>query len=128
MLKGVNNFIKIYNSDYINSYLLLKNEFYLSIDFLKFFDIYLFTFSFYMANTTYYNDKFIIELNKKINNMNLSVDKENLFSNKNMIENKNLCIFSVLYKILHKYATYNNISLKNICDFEKMKAKTSKWK
>ena len=103
--------MKINISDYINSYLLLKNNFYLTIDFLKFFDIYLFTFSFYMSNSSsFYSNKFIIELNNKIN---LSINKKNFF-----LENINLYIFTILYKILHKYSTYNNIALKNISDIE----------
>jgi len=110
-----NNFIKINISDYINSYLLLKNNFYLNIDFLKFFDIYLFTFSFYMSNSSsFYCNKFINELNNKINKINLSTDKKDFFLDKNI----NLYIFILLYKILHKYSTYNNISLRNISDIE----------
>jgi len=121
-----NNFVKINISDYINSYLFLKNNFYLNIYFFKFFDIYLFTFSFY-------SNKFIIELNNKINKKNILIHKntENTEKNRSFSvdsslfsrelcskENINLYIFILLYKILHKYSTYNNISLKNISDFE----------
>lgn len=109
-----NNFVKIYVSDYINLYLFLKNNFYLSMDFLKFFDIYLFTFCFYMSNSSYYSDKFIIELNNKINKIKLFTNQKEMFLDKNI----NLYIFTLLYKILHKYSKHRNISLRNISDFE----------
>ena len=119
-----------------------------------------------MSNSSsFYSNKFIIELNNKINKINLSIGKKNfllykntententeknrsfsvdssLFSRTYVMENTennrsfsrnsslfsrelsskeniNLYIFILLYKILHKYSTYNNISLKNISDFE----------
>jgi hypothetical protein len=68
-----------------------------------------------MSNSSsFYSNKFIFELNNKINKMNLSTDKKDFFLDKNI----NLYIFILLYKILDKYAIYNNISLRNINDIE----------
>ena len=102
-----NKFIKTNNLEYINLYLNLENEIYISTEFLKFFDIYLFTFTFFMSKTLEYNNKFIMKLTEQ-NNL------ENISNN----DNQYYYIFFILYKILYNYCITKNISFTNISDNE----------
>jgi len=96
-------FIKINKLEYINLYLDLDDKIYINIEFLKLFDIFLFTFTFFMGKSLKYNNIFITELKE-----------DNIIPN----QNKYYCIFIIIYKTLYNYSITKNISFTNISNNE----------
>jgi hypothetical protein len=94
-----NEFTRINYDSMFNLYLSLDNNIYISSDFLKLFDIYIFTLSFFMINN---NDYHINFMNSILNN------------NESYLKNKNFCIFYIIYFALYSYSFKKNISFYNI--------------